>query len=828
MVKDVKQTLPTMTKFRSFILSESLSAPSTVQSQVLADKLSLVSHQEEAVTIHILSGLLWKNSMVNPLKYSSLKLPSVLNHLAIDFSRFFNGHNPLNENISHLPYNGHKDVHMRSFSLSVEESGPSACHLSGLYNPSMEFMNGKVLFYESIRNKYVLEYCKALQVWQFKPFSAVGTNRCIAYCEATYRDRPFPAILTCPSNVWHLLDASGNFKECKGIKISAISYPPVVAEIQPLQNVHSLSTKLTVQQFVDKEVLRAYGRSKALYWCFAHGSITISILSDSGVRVFVEGSEPQIALLLCFNSTVSSTNKRFENPVLSLSQMSQHLNLSASDTKDIIDSFLLHSPPLLQQLIMDESIDEGGIEMFYTLSASLTNGLIGNDCPNKPYRLNDNFTDRSNENNTMDNDNVYRDLNSFYDWRNEMIDACIVRFLKASRRCLRKEKLQQNDNEVENDVNIAGFVSTDELCDSVKTMLSKKFALRSEDIIRRCERLVTENIISKAQDSLNSLSSISYCYHLDYEGSLNVSVSSKSVRPQFDIQEVDGEDLYNHLRIVLGVKSSPNIPKELFIDRFISWMLSGHCSISITAIKWLDSIVIFIIHQLMVFDSQIRALRKQYSHGKSRDCFVDTIQLGNDSDPIFPGIEMLFEWLARSYSSKLVYQSSSAPSTHLPSLSPKPNRSQLQQSHDFCIRNVLNLDIIHIELLSKQSLELMLSSFFGITAENDFITATTFSKKASTKISLLKDFSCDSTIKAMSFEECRSLFAEKDSYRKNDLLMIYSSLRTMTMSFRCQELKRFVSTSFYSHFKSITLQSHNRGKRHAVFACVLCCHRNFS
>ena len=103
-----------------------------------------------------------------------------------------------------------------------------------------------------------------------------------------------------------------------------------------------------------------------------------------------------------------------------------------------------------------------------------------------------------------------------------------------------------------------------------------------DDIVRRTERLVNVGVIEKVPGSVDSLRSVAYAYlseQVNVAPNTNHAVTNDVSMPS-TLARATGADLFNHLKIVLGIKQLPShmpgIDASLFNTNLISWMTQLH------------------------------------------------------------------------------------------------------------------------------------------------------------------------------------------------------------------------------------------------------------
>jgi hypothetical protein len=223
------------------------------------------------------------------------------------------------------------------------------------------------------------------------------------------------------------------------------------------------------------------------------------------------------------------------------------------------------------------------------------------------------------------------DLHVLHAWRNDLIDACIVRILKEAART-------HSGNFMNSSGTNNTAVPLDVLLKLVKDSLEDRCSVNSEDVMRRSERLAAISMIEKVKGNNDTFRSVAYCYLPDkYEEENDFDVVKGSMLTTADASErivfgkLVGEDLYDHLRYVLRMSKAPNatagIDSDVFLNKFIKWIGQAPCALTchapaskaeVSKKHSLDVVVEIMMKAIITTTQQVYALHTQHLEGVLR------------------------------------------------------------------------------------------------------------------------------------------------------------------------------------------------------------------
>lgn len=562
MIKDIEKTSRQMSYFRKFLLTRS-----DQKELVIPEKMKTLVFDNGNFVFHILAGTVWQSVLVSPLSYSSLKLDSDISAIYKEYEIFYKLRD-INNHESDAVQNFH------SFpSITIASVDENSYNFLGLYEPSIESSNGFPLYTQST-SPFVLEYSIKRKGWEIKNKINCGTDRYIAFfnCES------FTAVpQSWPSYSSWLIKTEEGWK--------ATTFNIILGQKQKIIASQVISiTELQVNKFRS---------TKRLHWCHGSSSAIMKANLNEGKVCYIFASSPIATILLLYNDL-----KRIS---FSLKQLSDETCLPLKETEDVV--MILSNPTL--GILEDESYVIGLKEKRFRLSQKFLSGGLGGADMDDPIKIP-----------LMQLPDLListDSLSSLHGWRNELIDASIVRLLKETA----KKKVGEFPNK---DGIPHCAIPQDILISIVKEDLARRMHLDSKDIMRRSERLVSVGVIEKISLSTNTFRSVAYAYLPEIEterSSLNSPQKKKSTKAY---EKVTGDELYGHLRIILRIKTlpvgCPGISKDSFIRNFILWIAYTPCRLSLNYDKPLLAFFRDTLHdQLQMFYIQIFALKKQHDEG---------------------------------------------------------------------------------------------------------------------------------------------------------------------------------------------------------------------
>lgn len=262
-------------------------------------------------------------------------------------------------------------------------------------------------------------------------------------------------------------------------------------------------------------------------------------------------------------------------------------------------------------------------------------------------------------------------INSMHSWRNELIDACIVRcastlylqilatFVTLTIFChlpfdrYLKSIARSTSGDFSSSSGASGTaVSLDLLSNAVKSSLEERCNVSVDDVVRRSERLVSIGVIEKCVGNPNTLRSIAYSYlpeSTEVSHSIASSQSLSTSSSSYLNTRPTGSDLYDHLRIVLNIRSvTTGISLMLFTNKFHSWISRSPMSIGGGNKSTLvyNSIIDSILDHVRSSCQQLHALKVQHAEGLlSETIGVDKIPYSKYEKAILSGVHSLSSML---------------------------------------------------------------------------------------------------------------------------------------------------------------------------------------
>ncbi len=487
----------------------------------------------------------------------------------------------------------------------------------------------------SYTNKiFILEYCAKSKCWQLKNLVSSSSNSgkriCVAYvpCE----DAQSPDTLYDERRN----DFANSIYIWKGFQAGInkwIEFPHIAITKVPTLNLCSDTSILTLLDPIRAQAfdIRKNSPNRRLLWCHAAGSVLIKVKMNDAIKcdnkmingIYLLCSEPQLAVLMQYeDEKEEESGKSARKLTLSVKELSTRTQLSVEDTQEVLDSITIKGKNtcILKQIdVKTAGKSNADIYLRYILSPDLLSGDIiahysKNDqnfgaCKERPIVLanvlTDNrtlsITEQNEEKNNASNANLYDNylqaaaLRNLHDWRNELIDCCIVRLLK--------QVMRSRTGEYSSGPNNRNLSSTALPLDILSDLVRKTcdfehennhgdrrggvIMVTDEDILRRSERLVNAGIIEKVAGSLDSFRSIAYCYLSESA----VKKSDKTVNKKSldfggggnnsDTNKLTGVDLFKHLRSLLEaerrdeISQSNIISKDMFCKRFLKWLVNN-------------------------------------------------------------------------------------------------------------------------------------------------------------------------------------------------------------------------------------------------------------
>ena len=306
--------------------------------------------------------------------------------------------------------------------------------------------------------------------------------------------------------------------------------------------------------------------ARRLTWCRSVGVVTMQFTSRPGVSFELRVSEPQAAVLYLFNT--NSTKSR------TVADIAIGTNLSLEELRPVLESLCGGDEKRLLPLLQIQDRDrQGSVYMGskVRLSEELRSPDLGDFVDHPPSTAVAGIV--------WDYSRIFpkklqlADRNSIHDWRRELIDAAVVRVLKATAATAGTASMQQalkcGPSRIDRENKPNEILSAQELSEKVQAELKQRGCLRNsscsnKEVLQRADHLAALGYIDKValspppssaaggrEQALHnpavSLVSIGYVYISAVSNALS---TNPSVRVQLR-EEVDGTELFHTLQSIL-------------------------------------------------------------------------------------------------------------------------------------------------------------------------------------------------------------------------------------------------------------------------------------
>ena len=619
-----------------------------------------MSKKCQALTVHVVAASVWPAHLLSATTYSSLILPPEILEIRKHYESFFQ--------ISSQPSTPSEDVTgndmvdcptFSSRSILVEGAVGQYSGINGEYGEMVEYMDDReTTFIRKVDCKWMIVYSVEHEAWQIKLRAFNESSSHVAYCKsdasavknkvvarATGAQYSTPLPIGMPWTVFH------------GVTNTWVESSIRVSYLSPFGDSGLKSTKFLLHANLKIPQIPL----RRLTWCHTASTVTLSVRLNNNLKAYIHSSVPQAILLLAYRGAcadsltvkdicsvtglclkevqkllISASNK--SAPILvhqpaSVTLLSyrsgiptiystppRHRSLPQHSTRRVTEGY--YSLPTSSPRGTSVShIGDIGMDDVFVLNPELLKGSLGGLSEHAPIVLAvEGLSVHSSSDSLLAATGGSRSARS---WRNELIDACIVRTLKiACRTSINGSSSSSSSSSSPPPATATGeschskAVPADLLYSQTKEILSDRNGLvaTAEDIIRRAERLVSAGIIKKINSRSETFRSVAYCYFSDDEeespspplkvsaatsrvmqsdlGSTRKSALRISVNPLESPQDiinvedggkVVGEDLYHRLRDVLNIRrlpdNAPGISQQLFIFKFIEWISTTKCCV---------------------------------------------------------------------------------------------------------------------------------------------------------------------------------------------------------------------------------------------------------
>ena len=641
----------------SYSSSSSTYATSYSSSSSTSSSRPQISEKCKALTVHVVAASVWPAHLLSATTYSSLILPPEILEIRKHYESFFQV--SCQPSTTSDDVTGNDMVDCSTFSsrcILVEGAVGQYSEINGEYGEMVEYMDDcETTFIRKVDCKWMIVYSVEHEAWQIKLRAFNESSSHVAYCKsdasavknkvlarATGVQYSTPLPISLPWTVFH------------GVTNTWVESAIRVSYLSPFGDTGLKSTKSLLQANLKIPQIPL----RRLTWCHTASTVTLSVRLNNHHKAYIHSSVPQAVLLLAYRGAcadsltvrdicaatglslkevqkllISASNK--SAPILvhqpaSVTLLSyrsgiptmystppRHRSLPQHTTRRVTEGYYSLHTSSPRGTSMSHTGDIGMDDVF-VLNPELLKGSLGGLSEHAPIVLAvEGLSVHSSSDSLLAAAGGSRSARS---WRNELIDACIVRTLKiACRTSINRSSSSSSSPPpapATGESSQSKAVPADLLYSQTKEILSDRNGLvaTAEDIIRRAERLVSAGIIKKINSRSETFRSVAYCYFSDDEeespspplkvsvatsrvmqaelGSNRKSILRISVNPLESPQDiinaedggkVVGEDLYHRLRDVLNIKrlpdNAPGISQQLFIFKFIEWISTTKCCV---------------------------------------------------------------------------------------------------------------------------------------------------------------------------------------------------------------------------------------------------------
>jgi Cullin family len=649
--RDIEQTAPSMASFRRYLMGrmdrgyQPLCLSSAAASLVFKEEFDpfAASSLEGGLTVHVVAASVWPSHLLCATTYSSLLLPREIAEVKAEFESYFAITNSPSD--SHDRVQGSEERLFSSSSRSILLEGAEGQYsgLNGVYEEMVEYADdSEPTFIRKLDGKWIIGYSSEQDVWQLKQKAFKESSSHVAYCKA---DPAVQKSKRMSSNCTDGYSTSLPFGLPWKVFLSA-SNTWAESTLRLVRPQCSAKVPRSAGSLVHTESGSSQLPLRRLIWCHTASTAILSVRLYDNSYAYIHSSAPQAAVMLAFRDAVydSLTVKQIGIATgLNLKELQRLLTSLVNKIAPILTRQLASTPysfskatsptvfstpprhrsapqyygrdfldcysPLLSyspRASASNSTPEICMEDIFTLNGELLRGALGGLSETAPIAVAaEGLSVSSSSDSLLAAAGCTRSMRS---WRNELIDACIVRTLKIASRTSSDPSGYPGG-----ELGQAKVLPVDMLFNQAREILSERNGpvATVEDVMRRAERLVAAGIIKKVCGRSESFRSVSYCYFSDdEEEEPTVAIKASAASPRADVasstssrrpslqpstpqssgmqievspaaRKVVGEDLYHHLRSVLNIKKlpdkAPGISRQLFNRKFVEWISANQC-----------------------------------------------------------------------------------------------------------------------------------------------------------------------------------------------------------------------------------------------------------
>ena len=648
--RDIEQTGPSMASFRRHLMGrmdrgyQPLCLSSAAASLVFKEEGDpfAASSVEGGLTVHVVAASVWPSHLLCATTYSSLLLPPEIAEVKAEFESYFA---ITNSSDSADGVHGTEDRLFSSSSRSVLLEGAEGQYsgLNGVYEEMVEYADdSEPTFIRKLDGKWIIVYSTEQDVWQLKQKAFKESSSHVAYCKA---DPAVQKSKRMSSNYTEGYSTSLPFGLPWKVFLGA-SNTWAESSVRLVRPQCTARIPRSAGSLVHTESGAPQLPLRRLIWCHTASTAILSVRLYDNSYAYIHSSAPQAAVMLAFRDAVYDSLSVKQIGVatgLNLKELQRLLTSLVNKIAPILTRQLASAPhpfskatsptvfstpprhrsapqyygrdfldcysPLLSyspRASVSNSTPEISMDDIFTINGELLRGALGGLSETSPIAVAaEGLSVSSSSDSLLAAAGCTRSMRS---WRNELIDACIVRTLKIASRTASDPSGYPGG-----EVGQAKVLPVDMLFNQAREILSERNGpvATVEDVMRRAERLVAAGIIKKVCGRSESFRSVSYCYFSDdEEEEPSVVIKASSAGPRADetssassrrsslqppapqssgvqievsptARKVVGEDLYHHLRAILNIKKlpdkAPGISRQLFNRKFVEWISTNQC-----------------------------------------------------------------------------------------------------------------------------------------------------------------------------------------------------------------------------------------------------------
>jgi hypothetical protein len=624
MLLNIHATSFAMDDFRNYLLYRV-----DIDQTKYSDEFLHFTFKSDSLQIHCLSSSLWPSSLISPLPYAGLAMPKLMQtimHEYLNFSGNFADKKQRNIFASLMPNENLHSITSIPVMISCKQLG-----LDGdIFDPSFTSESTYPVYTRRhpsnpsfLHEEMLITYDPSNKAWNLRRVTDHSSRKYL---------QPSELIASCVINKYVPLQLAG--MHTWKIALSSLDASESGSE----------SARMLISAYCSNSM------RKRLTWCHEGGLILLKCYLPYDVISYLRVTEPQAALLLRFG-VMSPDERAIIKSSYNLLELCDLMNLSPAEVREIISTLSTRSCPIIQYE-----------EDLYSLSPIFLSGSLGGYKDDDPINLSS-----YHERNCSDGQLASEGLNILNGWRNEIIDAAMVKYLK--------ELSISKKGDITNSKGIYGAaVSIDRFCEDIRRILADRFILSDEDFMRRSDHLASVGIIEKCHGSSTGLRSVGYSYLSETEmkklhgresplrpAPVNLTRENKSDEKSREELRVKGVDLFHHLCMVLLIpnQSSAIITKQYFVRKFMEWMSRSTFNIFVSdssSTSASSHLCLHLLRQVREADIQLCCLREQFLEDKApnsisaADASSTSFQY---SDNLFRGVSALestFSTISHSYS----------------------------------------------------------------------------------------------------------------------------------------------------------------------------------